>query len=211
MAQDFMPLILIGGLAVGGFLLYQSGALNSLFHPTPPPAAAPVAPVSGVSSATPCMGTDATGNPCACPSTATGLAAATQVVPAVGPIDPNCHRCRTVYPQGCFSCKTATGGWAYCSDCMNSCRGDITGNICRRQSHGPEQIIGIIPGGLGLGIPSSTGFGALGVPSTLGSCDCSKCGGSAPSSVQPSQFGSLGDLNNFVGGSIAQAGYGFRP
>jgi hypothetical protein len=175
---DYMPIILVGGLAVGGFLLYQSGFLNNLF-PQPAPAAA--APVSGSVNtsgavpavATPCMGSDIlTGQPCSCPSTTTGAAG---TIVGVGG-----HRSQS--PS--------------------------------RRVRGPNGQILVIPGSTSLGLGSST----------TATCDCSKCGGTSPlgtsalgspftSSIfggSPSQFTSVGDLNNFVGSSIAQAGYRLR-
>ena len=156
---DYMPLILIGGLAVGGFILWKQGAFNNLFTPpAPPPAPAPTAPVSGSTStsttptASSCMGTDIlSGQPCPCPSASANVAYAY----------PGYRR----YPE----------------------------------PSGPRRVV-ILPG---QGFPGSF----PGTSSTT--CDCSRCGQSSVlGGISPSQFSTNGgDLNNFIGSSIAQAGY----
>jgi hypothetical protein len=186
MAQDMMPLLLVGGLAIGGFLLVQSGMLSSLFPA--PAAAAPVAPVSGSvntttsTTATPCMGTSLlNGQPCTCPGTAATLP------------------------------TTATAmGYAYPAIIPNSAR--LPPPIKKSNRGRDGRLIGVVPS---IGLGTSLGLGAT--PSQF--CDCSACGGStaatglptSTSSPYPSTLGSsASDLNNFVGGSIAQEGYGFN-
>lgn len=228
MATDIMPIVIIGGLAIGGFLLFQSGMLSSLF---PAPVVQQTSNVSGASSTTattasPCMGTDPVGNPCACPTTAAAMALAYDttavgcyrnkgvlVCPNVGtqvpgegffPATTDCVSCQQTYGGNCMSCQGPLAGTASCINCMQKC-GDITGRVCghgvgQQRGRGGGSIIGVIPGSINV-IPGSSVLG-----STIGSsCDCSKCGGSA----SPSLGSSASDLNNFIGSSIAQAGYGF--
>lgn len=160
--SDYVPLILIGGLAVGGFILWKQGAFNNLFTPpAPSPAPTPV-PASGSSSTsttTPssCMGTDIlSGQPCPCPSANVAYAY------------PGYRR----YPEPTFP------------------------------PSGPRRIV-VLPGQF----PGSFPPIIPGTSSTT--CDCSRCGQSSVlGGISPSQFSTNGgDLNNFVGQAIAQAGY----
>ena len=163
---DYMPIILIGGLAVGGFLLYQSGALSNLFQaPAPPAVAAPVSGASTTATTPPAstagstyMGTDyLTGQPCPCPSAS------------------------SPYPS------TAAAAYVFPPQIKNP-----------RQRHG-SKVIGIL--------------GAGGLPSLSSTCNCTGAPGASPypyGGVAPSQYSTGGDLNNYIGSSIAQAGYRMR-
>lgn len=168
---DYVPLILLGGLAIGGFILWQNGTLNNLF--SPPAAAAPVSGTSASTSATSsttstaCMGTDIlSGQPCPCPST---MAMATVITPA---------------PGGAINETLLRGRGAN-----------------RRIIYPTAGATIPFPGSVGIGIPASSST----------TCDCSRCGSSASSilgGISPSQFSTAGgDLNSFVGQSIARAGY----
>lgn len=165
---DYIPLIIVGGLAVGGFILWKQGVFDNLFAPPAAPAAA--APASGATSTTmttpsaPCMGTDVlTGQPCPCGS------------------------------------STTASAMAYAYPVITQRRREET------REGGPRRVV-IFPSTVGLGVGGLTGLGSTISPT----CDCTKCGG-APSvygGISPSQFSTGGgDLNNFVGSSIAQAGY----